>query len=481
MHLDQTMLARIARIATQCGITAALYLVGFTGTADAGCPKGQKRSEHKVLDGETLSAIALDEDVTVKAILRANPRTKPKSIRPGQSLTICTAAKTQRASKKKSSRSRMHGRSCGGGKTIASHAVKTGDSLQKIARRYGVSIDAVVRRNAALKKNRNRLRIGQELLICADRRRSKASASCGYRTPIHRHLVVPGEHAAQIAGRYGVRRRELYRLNSRLKKNPNLVRPGQTLLVCPNIAPRERVKLTHTVQSGENLGAIANRYSLTARELEAFQQGKLTSRNSLRVGQKLVVWRDGALVAGFGAYDDDKGVLKTGVQLPPGQHYVVKHPSLSWGTGRSIRLIQSAVAKYRSRSRGGPKVHVGDISRKGGGKFPPHRSHQHGRDVDIGYVLKGPKKNEKRFIRANAKNIDVARSWKLIKSFLDTDEVKYIFMDRAIQKLLYTHALSTGMSENSLDVYFQYPRRRTHGMIRHSRGHVNHFHVRFFK
>jgi LysM repeat protein len=344
-----------------------------------------------------------------------------------------------------------------------------------------VSEDAIVRRNAKLKKNRNNLIVGQALLICADTRRSKASKTCGYRTPIHHHEVVPGEHSAQIAGRYGVSRRELYRLNPKLKQNPNLIRTGQMLRVCPNIAPRERTKLRHSVQSGENLGSIAKRYGLTPRELERYQQGNLADRNALRVGQKLVVWRDGAIVSGFGTYDDDTGVLKTGVQLPPGQHYVVKHPTLSYGSGKTIRLIQGAISRYRGRISGGPKIHVGDISKRGGGRFPPHKSHQHGRDVDVGYVLKGELKDVVRFRNANANNLGLGRSWALVKAFLDSHEVKYIFMDRKIQKLLYEYAKSKGVNEDTLDVYFQYPRNRSHGMIRHAKGHVNHFHVRFYK
>jgi hypothetical protein len=39
------------------------------------------------------------------------------------------------------------------------------------------------------------------------------------------------------------------------------------------------------------------------------------------------------------------------------------------------------------------------------------------------------------------------------------------------------------MSQDDLDELFQYPRgkNRTRGIIRHSKGHVNHFHVRFRK
>src|SRR5690606_15902155 len=115
-------------------------------------------------------------------------------------------------------------------------------------------------------------------------------------------------------------------------------------------------------------------------------------------------------VPGFGGIDDDKGVLSGGVQLPKGRHYHVKWEAASWGTATAIRAIQSAVSEYQRRMPGGPKVHIGDISKRAGGKFPPHLSHQHGRDVDIGYVLTGKYRDETRFKSANKDNLDVART-----------------------------------------------------------------------
>ncbi len=71
----------------------------------------------------------------------------------------------------------------------------------------------------------------------------------------------------------------------------------------------------------------------------------------------------------------------------------------------------------------------------------------------------------------------------MIKAFTDTDDVVYVFMDYGLQKLLYEYAKEQGVSEDTLDELFQYPRGRgrTHGIIRHWKGHVNHFHVRFRK
>lgn len=440
--------------------------------------------EHVIASGQTLSGIAVKHGVSQRSIERSNPGLDPNKIREGQKLKICLPKPSDpKSSSSKKSKSSKSGKSCGGGKTIATHEVSPGDTLSGIAAQYDVSVDTVVSRNSKLKKNPNSLKVGQELLICLETKKTKNSKTCGYRTPMHSHVVVPGEHLGEIAGRYGVRRADLIKLNSSLKSNANLLSVGKKLRVCPEIAPRDRTKIEHTVRSGDTLGDIAQKYGLTTGELLGFQRGKLKDANDLKVGKTLVVYVEGSLLPGYGAFDDDTGVLPSGVQMPSGKHYVVKHPSLAWGTGETVRLIQRAISSYRGVWRSSPMIHVGDISKKGGGKFPPHRSHQHGKDVDMGYVLKGDKADEIKFVSANSGNLDVARTWDLIKAFLDTDEIKYIFMDYSVQKLLYKQAEKQGVSRDTLDELFQYPRgkKRGHGLIRHSKGHVNHFHVRFRK
>ncbi len=466
-----------------------LLVQGWSSNAAAKGKKSEKTCSVTVASGDTLSGIAARHGVSERDLIASNPALKknPDLLRVGQALDVCVgdggaddADKGSKTSKPK------RGPKCAGGGRIVEHEVAAGDTLGRIASSYGVAEKAITQYNAKLRKDPNTLRVGQAVKVCvADGGAGavKKSKACGYLTPIHTHEVVPGEHLGQIAGRYGVRKRDITKLNASLRKNPDLLRVGQSLRVCPIIAPRERSQISYTVQSGDNLGAIAQRYGLTPRELESYQRGKLENPNALREGQKLKVWVDGGVVRGFARIDRDKGRLQAGVQLPPGRHYVVKWEAGAWGTAKTIRTIQSAVASYKRKLPGGPKVHVGDISKRGGGKFKPHVSHQHGRDVDIGYVLEGKYAHEKRFRSANAKNLDVARTWTLIKAFIDSDEVTYIFMDYRIQKLLYEYAKKRGYSEDTLDELFQYPRGRgrTHGLIRHWRGHVNHFHVRFRK
>jgi LysM repeat protein len=440
---------------------------------------------YTVAQGDTLSRIAVRHGVSESELIGANPALKkdPDMLRVGQELDVCPAGgkKTEDRSKSRSkSKSGGGAASCGSGGRIVTHEVRKGETLSRIAKSYGVTEETVKRHNPKIAKRPDLIRVGQSVNVCVPRGLAKNSKLCNYATPLHEHSVVPGEHLGSIAGRYGVRKADLIRLNAALKRNPDMLSVGQSIRVCPEITPRIREKITYTIQSGDTFVDIAKKYGLTPRELERYQRGKLSDPSSLRLGQHLTVWVDGGVVPGF-ARDTDKGVLQGGVQLPPGSHYHVKWSGAAWGTAETIRHIQSAVSIYKRKLPGGPKVHVGDISKQSGGKFSPHLSHQHGRDVDVGYVLEGKYAHETRFRSANGDSLDVARTWALVKAFVDTNDVTYIFMDYRIQKRLYEYAQKHGVSEDTLDELFQYPRGRgrTHGLIRHWKGHVNHFHVRF--
>ncbi|MEX1367148.1 MAG: penicillin-insensitive murein endopeptidase, partial [Nannocystaceae bacterium] len=171
------------------------------------------------------------------------------------------------------------------------------------------------------------------------------------------------------------------------------------------------------------------------------------------------------------------GSMDDAIPLPPGPEYTVKAEAYAWGTPRTIAQLRSAIRAY-ARGRSVPRVHIGDISLRQGGPFPPHLSHQQGRDVDIAYVLNG---RRARFGVANRLSLDLERTWALLQSLLDTEAVLYVFIDYEVQALLYEHARAQGVSEARLDSLFQYPhgRQAARGIIRHWKGHDDHFHVRF--
>lgn len=316
--------------------------------------------------------------------------------------------------------------------------------------------------------------------------RAPAHADCGFRMPLYLHTVEKGEHLGIIAGRYGVRYGELVALNPQLA-DPDLIRPGDEIRVCPEIFPRITARVEHEVRAGETLGGIAQTYGLTLASLLAQQEGSIADPNHVRAGQRLVLYIDGGLVPDFlppepGASKPKKsggGRGKVATVLPASEHVHIKRPRAAYGTPKTIDLVQRAVSQYRRAHAGAPKVVIGDISRKGGGRFYPHASHQTGRDIDLGYVVRGS--GHTRVGKLSYANVDVARTWALIEAFIDTKQVVYVFVDYRIQEQLYEHARAHGVSQRELDGLFQYPhgRGRAHGIIRHWPNHRHHFHVRF--
>ena len=128
---------------------------------------------------------------------------------------------------------------------------------------------------------------------------------------------------------------------------------------------------------------------------------------------------------------------------------------------------------------------IGDISQEAGGQITQHRSHQSGRDVDIGLVYKTkPASFPEDFVPATADNLDCEATYALVNEFAETANqdggVQVIFLDYNVQGLLYQWAKEHGEDEAILGQLFEYP---NHGggdaLVRHIPNHNNHLHVRF--
>jgi murein endopeptidase len=180
------------------------------------------------------------------------------------------------------------------------------------------------------------------------------------------------------------------------------------------------------------------------------------------------------------------GYLRNPTELLPGDGYVIRRPWRAFGTATTIGIIEHAIGATLEEY---PDVHVlaiGDISAQTGGTITQHRSHQSGRDVDIGlFYVQQPPGYPASFVQAGEDNLDCAATFKLIESFLaSTDDdggVKVIFLDFDVQGVLYNWALDQGISERRLARIFQYPHGRgaPAGLVRHEPNHDNHMHVRF--
>jgi penicillin-insensitive murein endopeptidase/putative peptidoglycan binding protein len=75
--------------------------------------------------------------------------------------------------------------------------------------------------------------------------------------------------------------------------------------------------------------------------------------------------------------------------LPPGGPGYYTTPGRTpkqYGLVETIRAITTIAARWEIANPGGPRIGIGDISKKGGGPLSGHASHQKGVDVDIRLV-----------------------------------------------------------------------------------------------
>lgn len=151
-----------------------------------------------------------------------------------------------------------------------------------------------------------------------------------------------------------------------------------------------------------------------------------------------------------------------------------------YGTPEMIVAIKAGVSTLRERFPNAPKLIIGDLSKRYGGHFPPHLSHQSGQDADIGYFIKGPYAHQlKGLTMVNRRTIDVAKTWAFLSGMLKSGLVETAFIDYQLQAVLYRHALSEGeWTREELDAVFSYPLWKGKA-ISHLKGHSDHMHVRF--
>jgi murein endopeptidase len=164
--------------------------------------------------------------------------------------------------------------------------------------------------------------------------------------------------------------------------------------------------------------------------------------------------------------------------MPRGPYWEVRDVDRSWGTRETVESLGRAIRVVAESFQGTPRLQIGDMSKKKGGYFRPHRSHQSGRDADIGYYYKPDTGGW--YVKADEENLDVARTWALVKALIAPGNVEYVFIDRGVQNLLKNHAMKTEPGTEWLDDVFEKPGKKGQPVIRHTWGHRTHMHVRFY-
>jgi len=309
-----------------------------------------------------------------------------------------------------------------------------------------------------------------------------------------RHRVRPRERVTQIAARYGVSAQDVIEWN-RLDPKDKFPKGYWRVRVRAHQIPPPRMKVRYVVAEDDSWGDIAAKFRVEQPDLRSWNW----QRRKLFAGRELEIWVDpgapqtlhpgegpmppdtfevpqGAMSKGY----PDRGRLIAGVKLPASPLYTKRHPEHGlYGSTHTILQLQRAIATFRHDSGYEGEIVIGAISRRKGGRFSPHKSHQSGRDVDIRLPrLPGvPDTLDK----PNPDEIDWHATWALVEALDGTGQVRRIFLDVELHRRLYEAARQLGASREDIARLLPWPSWDTQGdpVIRHSRGHTGHIHVRF--
>ena len=270
----------------------------------------------------------------------------------------------------------------------------------------------------------------------------------------------------------------------------------------------------HTVERGETLEHIARAYGCTVKRIQrangidttliragaklVIPECKPTRTNKVAVRPRAHAYRGDdrargrrrnaipvAPVAGQSIGAPWSGELRDGVRLHLGDGFLIRRPERAWGATHVVAHVEEALAAIRDRFPEAPTLAIGDLSARGGGAITEHRSHQSGRDIDIGlYFTDEPAGYPESFVSANG-DLDLEKTFALLQAFARTADdpggVQAIFLDFQVQGRLYEWARDNDVPRGYLDALFQFPHGRgaDAGLVRHEPRHDGHFLVRY--
>lgn len=211
-------------------------------------PEGYINDTYIVQKGDTLYSIARRLDTTVDELKNLNNLTS-NVLSIGQILKIPSKFITNEENEL--------------------YAVKSGDTLYSIAKKYNITVDDIKKANNLTS---NSLSIGQLLKIPIAKTPEQDSSLIQYQ-------VKSGDTLYNIANKYNTTVDELKKANN---LTSNILSIGQTLTI-PQSTQEEN---TYIVKSGDSLYSIAKKFNTTVDELKKLNN--LTS-NLLNIGQILIV------------------------------------------------------------------------------------------------------------------------------------------------------------------------------------------------
>ena len=159
--------------------------------------------------------------------------------------------------------------------TTVTYTVQSGDTLWKVGQKYGVTAQAIVDANNL--DPTKYLYVGQKLTIPVQKVQPEQPTTVTY-------TVQSGDTLWKVAQKYGVTAQAIVNAN---KLDPaKYLYVGQKLII-PTATPEQPTTVTYTVQPGDTLWKVAQKYGVTSQAIVA--ANKLDPTKYLYVGQKLII------------------------------------------------------------------------------------------------------------------------------------------------------------------------------------------------
>lgn len=188
---------------------------------------------------------------------------------------------------------------------IVSHTVKKGETAYHIARKYGVSIDELLKLNGL--SSVKSVKTGMELQVPTFGKRHISFAKNEAKTEREQqsedfHIVKSGETLFSIGKKYGIDVENLATWNDikgdqRLKVGDKIsLKPAsnQRIEISQPIAQKEEKvhtkEIFHTVKAGDTLSSIAKKYSTKPEKI--MEMNSLSAKSVLRIGQRLIIGKE---------------------------------------------------------------------------------------------------------------------------------------------------------------------------------------------
>jgi len=296
-------------------LSVALLIGTINSVAPQRAIFAQDGTTYVVQPGDTLFRIALRHGVSVDAIVAANNLPSRSKVYAGQTLIIPT---TSVAAQPAAPAAPLP--------TSSVHIVAPGETLNMIARRYGVTLSALLDANNI--PDPNRLLVGQRVVIPG----AAASAPTDTdplvavnplaATPeapaaqVRTHVVKRGEGLARIAARYGISWQALANFNN--ISNPDLIYAGMVLRIPASSSPEAAAPGSLTASSPAAPVSTGKLILVVLRE------------------QRVYAYQDGQLLKSF--------VVSTGLPRTP-----------------TVRGQFRIYLKYRSQTMSGPGYYLPNV------------------------------------------------------------------------------------------------------------------------